>query len=480
MNKDINVLVVEDSEDDYLLLMRELSKGGYEVSGSRVETSKSLTSALNNKSWDLIISDNNLPNLNAPKALEITRQKTSAPFIIVSGTISEEAAVNAMRMGASDYIFKGNLSRLLPALKRELKDSENRYKIAAAKKALLKSEEQFKSLADSIGDIFFALDSKKYCTYWNTIASKKTGISKQKAARCSFRKLFPELPEQAEQTLDNSLKYNKPTSTTIQVKGSTHTSYLEMICYPYSGGVSIIIKDTTEAKKNAFNLKRVNKELETFMYRLSHDLKGPVASMVGLVTLAKKDLTGKLAMQYCDMLEKSSKNLKEVLENLLDVTKIKTGDVKISEVSLLEVSKAVISRLDYRISRTNAKVSLPTDDLTLKSDRTFISSILQNLIENAVKYGGNANERPHIGIGWEDKGENISFYVSDNGPGIHRNFRAKIFEMFYRANETKSGSGLGLYIVKSAVETIGGSISIKSDKLTGSTFIVELPKTFSK
>jgi len=480
MTRNINVLVVEDSEDDYLLLMRELNKTGYSIKGNRVETSESLQKALNEKTWDLIISDNNLPNLNAPKALDITRQQTTAPFIIVSGTISEEAAVNAMRMGASDYIFKGNLSRLLPALNRELRDSENKSKIEAAEKALLKSEEQFKSLADSIGDIFFALDSGKRCTYWNTVASERTGISKENAARQSFKQLFPELPQQAEEAVDNALKHYKPTSTTLQIKGNSHTSYLEMICYPYSNGVSIIIKDTTVAKKNAFKLKRVNKELETFMYRLSHDLKGPVASMVGLVTLAKKELSGKLAMQYCEMLEKSSKNLKEVLENLLDVTKIKTGDVKISEVSLLEVSKAVISRLEYRISRSSAQVSLPTKDLTLKSDRIFISSILQNLIENAVKYGGNADEKPKITISWEDKGGTIICHISDNGPGIHRNFRAKIFEMFYRANETKSGSGLGLYIVKSAVETIGGSISIKSEEHQGSTFIVELPKSFSK
>jgi len=475
MSKQINILVVEDSEDDYFLLMRELKKAGYNVVGNRVETSGSLEEAFQASSYDLIFSDNNLPTLNAPKALEIARQNSSAPFIIVSGTISEEAAVNAMRMGANDYIFKGNLSRLLPAVRRELRESENRLKRKEAEQALDTTEKQFKTLAESIGDIFFALNNELECTYWNSEAEKATSTPAENAIGQKFDVLFPDMPPIAYKTIQQAIKEQKRKTVTIE-QNDGQSSYFELICYPYAGGISIIIKDITKAKKTALKLEKVNKELETFMYRLSHDLKGPVASMIGLVDLARKDLHGKTAMQYCDMFDSSAKNLKEVLETLLDVTKIKTGDVKLSDISLTQVTEKVINRLLFRTKHVGAKITYPNTDLVLYSDAVFVTSVLQNLVENAIKYGGSETENPRVYIGWEEKADQIIITIADNGPGVPKDFRNKIFEMFYRANETKSGSGLGLYIVKSAVEAIGGTITLKSQENKGSAFTIALPK----
>lgn len=125
----LRAIIVEDSEDDLLLLLRALKKGGFETIYSRVETEEELRTELIDPQWQLVISDHAMPRFSAPEALEVMKScGHDLPFIIVSGTIGEEIAVAAMKAGAHDYIMKDNLSRLAPAVERELREAENRQK----------------------------------------------------------------------------------------------------------------------------------------------------------------------------------------------------------------------------------------------------------------------------------------------------------------------------------------------------------------
>lgn len=130
----VKAIIVEDSEDDLLLLLRALKKGGIEVIYTRVETRDALQEALADQTWQMVISDHAMPRFSAPEALEVLKESgRDLPFIIVSGTIGEEIAVEAMKAGAHDYIMKDNLSRLAPAVQRELRDAvvreqHNRYR----------------------------------------------------------------------------------------------------------------------------------------------------------------------------------------------------------------------------------------------------------------------------------------------------------------------------------------------------------------
>jgi len=127
MSVPIRVLIAEDSEDDCDLLVRELRRGGYEVQFERVYTAKDLEAACDSREWDLIFSDFSMPQFSGVDALALVRKKQpDVPFIFVSGTIGEETAVAAMRNGAQDYLMKGKLNRLVPAVQRELRDSEER------------------------------------------------------------------------------------------------------------------------------------------------------------------------------------------------------------------------------------------------------------------------------------------------------------------------------------------------------------------
>jgi two-component system cell cycle sensor histidine kinase/response regulator CckA len=119
----LRLLMIEDSEDDALLLLRELRKGGYEITHERVDTPAAMAAALDSKKWDLVISDHSMPHFSGVQALHLLRSNGSrVPFIFVSGTIGEETAVSALKDGAQDYVMKTNLKRLLPAVQRELQE----------------------------------------------------------------------------------------------------------------------------------------------------------------------------------------------------------------------------------------------------------------------------------------------------------------------------------------------------------------------
>ncbi len=145
----LRVLVVEDSEDDTVLMLRELQGGGYEPTHERVDTAKAMTEALGREKWDVILADYVMPRFSAAAALTLLKESgLDLPFIIVTGTVGEEIVVAAMKAGAHDYLFKGNLARLVPAVERELRDAEVRRARRRAEEELLESRWKFEAFVE--------------------------------------------------------------------------------------------------------------------------------------------------------------------------------------------------------------------------------------------------------------------------------------------------------------------------------------------
>jgi PAS domain S-box-containing protein len=143
MNKSLRVLMVEDSEADALFVMRELKRGGFDPSFERVENSTGLTSALDRQPWDLIISYHSMPGFGSLDALELVKGKElDIPFIVVSGAIGEDMAVKAMKAGASDYLMKSQLTRLVPSIERELREALSRRARRRAEEALRRGQQE--------------------------------------------------------------------------------------------------------------------------------------------------------------------------------------------------------------------------------------------------------------------------------------------------------------------------------------------------
>ena len=152
--KALRVLMVEDSEDDALLLIRAIKKGGYNPEYERVAAAAAMKKALHGKKWDIILCDYTMPGFNAPLAIDVLKEANiDIPLIVVSGTIGEETAIQCMRFGAKDYILKPNLSRLCPAISRALEEAEIKNKHKQAEELLKASEVRYRRLFESASEL---------------------------------------------------------------------------------------------------------------------------------------------------------------------------------------------------------------------------------------------------------------------------------------------------------------------------------------
>src|SRR5919202_4302740 len=176
MNTPLRVLIVEDSEDDAELLVYELERGGYDPIYERVDTPAAMNTALDNQLWDIVIADYTLPCFSAPAALNLLKERgVDLPFIIVSGTIGEDIAVAAMKAGAHDYLMKGKLARLVPAVERECKEAIERRKRREAEQTVRQNEERFRALIENALDIITVVDADGIIKYESPSLEKVLG-----------------------------------------------------------------------------------------------------------------------------------------------------------------------------------------------------------------------------------------------------------------------------------------------------------------
>lgn len=190
----LRVLVVEDSEFDARMLAGLLKAGGFEPEFMRVETATQMSAALDSVDWEIILADYNMPEFSAPKALEVLQEtKLDIPFIIVSGGIGEDTAVAAMKAGAHDYLMKGNLARLVPAVERELRDAEVRASRREAVKELRESEMRHRSLIENASDIIAVLDSMGMIQFVSPTCERVLGKNERELLDTNWFSLADEL-----------------------------------------------------------------------------------------------------------------------------------------------------------------------------------------------------------------------------------------------------------------------------------------------
>ncbi|GHM99017.1 hypothetical protein WSM22_05070 [Cytophagales bacterium WSM2-2] len=222
-------------------------------------------------------------------------------------------------------------------------------------------------------------------------------------------------------------------------------------------------------------IENKNAELDSFFYRVSHDLKGPIASLMGLHMLVKNEIKDTDALRYFEMYHTQTNRINNIVMGLIGLTQMKhLQDTKVTIDFATLVDECIASYTHFENFKQIKFIKDIDRNLNYFSEWAIINTILQNLIENAIKYS-KPNE-PYIRISIHQEGDFIRLEVEDNGMGIDDAHQAKIFDMFYRASErTKGSSGLGLYILKRAVERLNATIELKSKLNKGSTFAVILP-----
>lgn len=193
MKKPLRVLIVEDSEFDARMLVNVLRQGGYEPEFKRVETAPAMKAALAGQNWDIVLSDHNMPEFSAHEALKLVQESAQdLPFIIVSGGIGEDIAVAAMRMGAHDYLMKGNLARLVPAVERELREAAIRTARRQAEQDLRESEMRYRLLWETATDAVILMDTESTMHYVNPAVDDVFGYKPEELVGQNLTRLIPE------------------------------------------------------------------------------------------------------------------------------------------------------------------------------------------------------------------------------------------------------------------------------------------------
>jgi ligand-binding sensor domain-containing protein/signal transduction histidine kinase len=226
-------------------------------------------------------------------------------------------------------------------------------------------------------------------------------------------------------------------------------------------------------KESEKKLKQTNQELNTFIYRSSHDLKGPLASVIGLTSLARKEISEENALNYFSMISDCTMKLDNILEGLLEATMIKDWKVQSTLIDFEEIIRKVLMSYEGETDQVRfiPQISVKSE---FCSDAALLGSLIQYIVDNSVRYRRTGLET-EIKILIVDHKNGIMIRVTDNGIGISRNSVDKVFDMFYKASLLSKGRGLGLYLVKNSVEKLEGEVNLSSEEGVGTMVQVILP-----
>lgn len=492
MGKPLRVLLVEDSEDDAELLLRELAHSGYQVQHARVETAEALRVALAADRWDVVLADYTMPELDAQTALAILKESASdVPFIIVSGAIGEETAVGALKAGAHDFLVKGRLTRLVPAVERELREVEVRRERREAIAQVQERESRLSAIFSqvAVGIALTDLDGRirtanqRFCDIvarpMDAIHSLRsedmTHPEDRDATAAAFARLVRGEGSQIEK------RYLRPDGSCIWVNET-----LSSVMSP--GGVPLhsvaVVQDITDRKRAEEELREAVQVRDEFLSIASHELRTPVTALelnlTSVLPLVRaRRPSDEVPDKLAGKLERAARQvdrLATLINSLLDVTRITSGRLSLcpTGLDLAELVRGVVARFREMIERSESQLVLRIDEeVPGRWDVIALETVVGNLLSNAVKFGSG---RP-IEVAVERDHDMARLLVTDHGIGIPAEQQHRIFERFERAVSSRhyGGFGIGLWVARQLVEAHGGTIQVASRPGEGSRFTVQLP-----
>jgi PAS domain S-box-containing protein len=240
--------------------------------------------------------------------------------------------------------------------------------------------------------------------------------------------------------------------------------------------VSVYAKNIDTRKKNENDIIKANFELDSFVYRASHDLKAPLRSVLGLIQVIKNENNEAQRHHYLNLINKSINKLDAFISDLTNFSRNSRLEIKKQNINFQEIINECTENLQYMEYAAKVKV-FTTINLTepCVSDAVRLSIVFQNLLSNAIKYANPRNVESWVKLNVSNKGLYCLISIEDNGVGIKEQYMNQIFNMFFRATNDSFGSGLGLYITKQVIEKMGGEISLSSTYGQGTLFNIKIP-----
>lgn len=266
----------------------------------------------------------------------------------------------------------------------------------------------------------------------------------------------------------------------IRSDGAIRWANLNYAFFKNDAIIEILLYDITEDKKRIEELEKINKQLDEFVAHISHDLRSPIATMLGLLDLSKnKATTLEQLEKYIDLILDRALYLDNILLDLTTIALNEKTPLSLTPILLDLELESLLHHYKENNPHINFNVTI-YQSCKFVSDLKRIKLIVVNLLTNAIKYQNPNEKEPSIRIAVDCDGDQVIIEIEDNGIGIQPDQLNKVYNMFYRATELSSGSGLGLYIVKSTIEKLNGEISLLSSPVCGTLFIVTIPNNHIK
>ncbi len=506
MKNTIQVLIIEDNEDDTLLEIDELKNAGFKLDYERVETQQSLMEALNRKNWDCIISDYSMPAFSGLDALKVIQNfGKDIPFILISGAMGEETAVEAMKAGAHDYIMKNDLKRLPPAMERELREAEVRRQKNKAEEDIRNERILLRTLINNLPDCIY-IKNTDGCR----IVSNSTDLS------LLGYKTEEEVLDKTEMILhpDNigRMKYNDDMSILrtgnavinreeelIDKNGKQHWMLTSKVpIRNEKGEITGIVglgHDITDRKKSEFALmeserslkkqiqeyqvlnkeylslndelrksyeqiQRINSELivarnraeesdklkSSFLANMSHEIRTPLNAILGFSQYLKgENLEKDKTDQYVDIIESSGKQLLTIINDILDISHIEAGQLIMTEeiVNINHLCNELHNQFSELLE--NRQISLIVDTKSIPDNLNILTdkNRLRQVLCNLLDNAMKFTSEGMIHFGCKMDHEFLEFYVKDSGIGIAPENHNMVFKPFRQVETTDIRNYMG-------------------------------------
>ena len=500
MTDAIRVLFVEDVETDAKLLLRTLREQWPELISQRVEHEASMQAALADGAWDIVLCDWSLPKFSALEALRVLRGLgLEIPFVIVSGTIGEEAAVQAMREGASDYVLKDKPGRLVAVVEREVREGKVHRELRQREAEVRDEQERFRATFEQapVGIAHVGLD--QVIQRVNARLAGLLGVGHEELVTRGLLD-FVDADDRDGARAVNAAVFEGRESMIVREErwigpgGPRWVNVTRSLVHDAIGQprYALVVVEDIEGRKQAeqrfYEAQRLN-AIGQLAGGIAHDFNNMLTVILTCSELAAHGLPASDARRDdLDQIERAANRAAELTHQLLAFGRRQALEPRIQDLTDLVPSNEQILR---RLIRENLELALvmATEPMLVRVDSGQFLQVLFNLVINArdaiVARGTITIEVTHVEVdkpvqldtGDLDVGDYVTLSITDTGIGMDRATQARIFEPFYTTKQLGHGTGLGLATVFGIVKQSGGGILVSSELGRGSTFKIYLPRS---
>jgi PAS domain S-box-containing protein len=492
----LRVLIVEDSEDDAEALLRELRRGDFAVEYRRVQTAGAMREALRTEGWDLIVSDYSMPQFSATAALTVLRESgLDLPFILVSGTIGEETSVEALKAGAHDFLIKGRLPRLVPAVERGLREAQVRRDRRRAEEALRESELKYRRIVETSQEGIWLLDGDYRTTYVNNRMAEMLGSVPEMMVGRPFAEFLDDEPRglplhgfaQPERLLAGQqvVKFLRRDGAEFWASVSSNPITDDAGC---GVGVLAMVTDITEQRRLQAQLMTSDRMASMGMLAAGvvHEIHNPLAAVLANLDLAVGDLTDldrrfpadntlSAALAGVRDAHAAAERIRQIVRDVRIFSR--ADDEPSSQMDVQRVLDSTV-RMAWSEIRHRARLTKDYQPVPLvRGNESRLGQVFLNLIVNAAQSISEGNaEANEIRLTTRTAADGrVLVEVRDTGCGMNAETRKRLFAPFFTTKARGVGTGLGLSISQRLITTLGGEIEVESAPGSGSTFRVFLP-----